>query len=142
MAIPDYEKRALAEQPLNGLIIYAEEYAQETWQPIFHIKEIIGEISAYWNLEKDWQRSFNSRLMLSYYDKKAETLSQEERLNTILGLTGYMEELFRTHGQKEIDQIQKIRMLIKEIGFRWKLSEEQMREIDRKAEHMTKETEG
>lgn len=68
MAVPDADKRKLAEQALNGLIIYAEEHAQEMWPPLFHIRKIVGEISAYWNLEKDWQRNFNSRLMLSYYE--------------------------------------------------------------------------
>lgn len=80
MAVPNADKRKLAEQVLNGLIIYAEEHAQEMWPPLFHIRKIVGEISAYWNLEKDWQRNFNSRLMLSYYDQKAEEISDDERL--------------------------------------------------------------
>ena len=134
MAVPDADKRKLAEQALNGLIIYAEEHAQETWPPLFHIRKIVGEISVYWNLEKDWQRNFNSRILLSYYDQKTEEISVEERLNTVQGLVCYMEEMFRTHGMKESERIMEICMLIKDIGSRWNLPEEQMKDIDMKTE--------
>lgn len=140
MAVPDVDNRKLAEQALNGLIIYAEEHAQEMWSPLFHIRKIVEEISEYWNLEKDWQRNFNSRLMLSYYDQKTEEISDEEKLNTVLGLVCYMEEMLRTHGMGEDDRILEIQTLIKDIGSRWKLPEEQMRNIDMKAEQMARET--
>lgn len=139
MAVPDVDKRKLAEQALNGLVIYAEEYAQEMWPPLFHIRKIVGEISEYWNLEKDWQRNFNSRLMLSYYDRKTEEISAEERLNTVQGLACYMEEMFRTHGLGEGERIMEIHMLIKDIGSRWELPEEQLKDIDMKAEQMARE---
>lgn len=139
MAVSDEDKRKLAEQALNGLIIYAEEHAQEMWPPLFHIRKIVGEISAYWDLEKDWQRNFNSRLMLSYYDQKAEEISDEDRLNTVLGLACYIEEMFRTHGLGESERIMEICMLIKDIGSRWNLPEEQMKDIDMKAEQMARE---
>ena len=139
MAEPDADQRKLAEQALNGLIIYAEEHAQEIWPPLFHIRKIVGEISAYWDLEKDWQRNFNSRLLLSYYDQKAEEISDEARMNTVLGLACYMEEMFRTHGLGEGERILEIQMLIKDIGSRWKLPKGQMRDIDMKVEQMTRE---
>ena len=101
----------------------------------------MGEISAYWNLEKDWQRNFNSRLMLSYYDQKAEEISDDERLNTVLGLACYIEEMFRTHGLGEGERILEIQTLIKVIGSRWKLPEEQMKNIDMKVEQMAKKAE-
>lgn len=141
MAVPDADKRKLAEQALNGLIIYAEEHAQETWPPLFHIRKIVGEISAYWDLEKDWQRNFNSRLMLSYYDQKAEEISDEERLNTVLGLACYMEEMLRTHGLGEGERILEIKTLIKVIGSKWKLPEEQMKDIDMKVEQIAQKAE-
>lgn len=139
MAVPDADQRKLAEQALNGLIIYAEEHAQEMWSPLFHIRKIVGEISAYWDLEKDWQRNFNSRLMLSYYDQKVEEISDEERLNTVLGLACYMEEMLRTHGLGEGERILEIQTLIKVIGSRWKLQEEQVKDIDMKVEQMAQE---
>ena len=108
------------------------------WSPLFHIRKIVGEISAYWNLEKDWQRNFNSRLMLSYYDQKAEKISDDERLNTVLGLACYIEEMFRTRGLGEGERILEIQTLIKVIGSRWKLPEEQMKNIDMKVEQMAK----
>lgn len=140
MAVPDVDKRKLAEQALDGLIIYTEESALEMWRPLFHIRKIVGEISAYWDLEKDWQRNFNTRLMLSYYDQKPEEISDEERLNTVLGLECYMEEMLRTHGLGEGERILEIQTLIKVIGSRWKLPEEQVKDIDMKVEQMAQET--
>lgn len=128
------------EQALNGLIIYAEEIAQNAWKNPLKIREVVEEMSAYWNLQekKDWRHNFDNRLMLTYYDQKPETITEEEKMKTIHGLTCYMEEMMRTHGKEETERIQAIQKLITEMDNQWNLPSEQMVSVHEKVEGIIK----
>lgn len=139
MPIPYAEEKALLETTLNGLKIYAEEAAQDMWEPLRKIRKVVKEMSSYWDMqgEKDWEQSFDNHVLLSYFDQKAEPISEEEKIKVIQGLRYYMEEMNCTHGQEAAERILEIRDLITEMDSRWKFPTEQMKETYEKLERIT-----
>ena len=92
-----YEEKELIAATLNGLESYAKEIAQDAWEPLIKIRRIIKEMSSYWDMqeEKDWERSFDNHVLLSYFDQKAEPVPDEEKKRVIQGLVHYIEESIR-----------------------------------------------
>lgn len=125
-----YEEKELIAATLNGLEVYAKEIAQDMWEPLIKIREIIKEMSSYWDMqeEKDWERSFDNHVLLSYFDQKAEPIPDEEKKRVIQGLEHYIEEMERTHGDEDAGRIHEIRKLIAEITARWEMNTEQLSE--------------
>ena len=80
-----YEEKELIAATLNGLESYAKEIAQDAWEPLIKIRRIIKEMSSYWDMqeEKDWERSFDNHVLLSYFDQKAEPVPDEEKKRVI-----------------------------------------------------------
>lgn len=125
-----YEEKELIAATLNGLESYAKEIAQDAWEPLIKIRRIIKEMSSYWDMqeEKDWERSFDNHVLLSYFDQKAEPVPDEEKKRVIQGLVHYIEEMERTHGDEDAGRIHEIRKLIAEITARWEMNTEQLSE--------------
>ena len=125
-----YEEKELIAATLNGLESYAKEIAQDAWEPLIKIRRIIKEMSSYWDMqeEKDWERSFDNHVLLSYFDQKAEPVPDEEKKRVIQGLVHYIEEMERTNGDEDAGRIHEIRKLIAEITVRWEMNTEQLSE--------------
>ncbi len=125
-----YEEKELIAATLNGLEVYAKEILQDMWEPLIKIREIIKEMSSYWDMqeEKDWERSFDNHVLLSYFDQKAEPIPDEEKKRVIQGLVHYIEEMERTHGDEDAGRIHEIRQLIAEINARWEMNTDQLLE--------------
>lgn len=128
MPTSDPEEKELIAATLNGLEVYAKEIAQDTWEPLIKIRDIIKEMSSYWDMqeEKDWERSFDNHVLLSYFDRKAEPIPDEEKQRVIQGLVHYIEEMECTHGDEDAGRIHEIRQLIAEITARWEMNTDQL----------------
>ena len=139
MSMSFEEEKDLIETTLNSLAVYAEEIAQDMWKPLMQIKKVVKEMSSFWDMqeEKDWERNFNNHVILSFYDQKAEPITEEEKLKALRGLTYYTEEVNYLYGEEAAERIQEIRKLITEMEFRWKLPAEKMEVTCEKPEQNT-----
>lgn len=139
MSMSFEEEKDLIETTLNSLAVYAEEIAQDMWKPLMQIRKVVKEMSSFWDMqeEKDWERNFNNHVILSFYDQKAEPITEEEKLKALRGLTYYTEEVNYLYGEEAAERIQEIRKLITEMESRWKLPAEKKEVTCKKPEQST-----
>ena len=101
----EYTDNMVLCKTLNGLSIFAEQQAAERAGDlaIFLIRRIMKEMGAYWEMDtpKNWFQEFDQRVEQVRQRKKPHDISMADKIATLYGLSGYSEELMRTHGLEE-----------------------------------------